>query len=87
MSLHVRADNVNAKCFYQKNGFIVNDFVEKYYKQEPKGAYFLVNSNHAEGETSNIVPDGEQPGTSAQSNSVIFREVTKETVSVGTRTT
>ncbi|EFO82910.1 hypothetical protein CRE_00489 [Caenorhabditis remanei] len=81
MSLHVRVDNVNAKCFYEKNGFIVKDFVEEYYKQAPKGAFFLVNSNHAEGETSNIVPDGEQPGTSARSNSVILCEVTKETVS------
>ncbi|KAF1746544.1 hypothetical protein GCK72_023001 [Caenorhabditis remanei] len=81
MSLHVRVDNVNAKSFYEKNGFIVKDFVEEYYKQEPKGAFFLVNNTHVEGEISKIVANREQPGTSARSNSVILREVTKETVS------
>ena len=36
----------------------------------------------AEGEMSTVCANGEQPGTSARSNSVIFREVTQEINSV-----
>lgn len=41
--LHVQTSNEEAKAFYEKNGFVVNDRVEDYYKVgiSPRSAWLL----------------------------------------------
>ncbi|KAF1746488.1 hypothetical protein GCK72_022944 [Caenorhabditis remanei] len=80
ITLHVRVDNRSAKRFYQRNGFIETEFVNEFYFREPRGAHHLVKYISTSGGMMVVDGDGEQPGTSAQSNPITLCEVTKENV-------
>jgi N-alpha-acetyltransferase 50 len=46
--LHVQTNNLEAKGFYEKNGFEVVKVINDYYKKiEPSNCYLLVKSVHA----------------------------------------